>query len=161
MSRKPNTPDSTHLTVLPLVPARRRAWRLASIMLAIGAALACWAIAQQVAGISLRSPTFTADQRPANVGALTVTVVSGLAGLAAWALLAVLERATRHPHMLFRVIAVAVLLLSLGGPLSGQGISTPDRTVLAILHVVVGAVLIGVLGATARRGAGNISGSKP
>lgn len=151
MSNMPITTDSTHLTVLPAAPARRRAWRLASIVLAIGAALIVWAIAQQVAGISLRSPSFTPDQQPANVGALTVAVVSGLAGLAAWTLLAVLERATRHPRMLFRVIALAALLLSLGGPLSGQGVSAPDRAVLAILHVVVGAVLIGVLGATARR----------
>jgi hypothetical protein len=78
-----------------------------------------------------------------------VTVTSGVASLAAWGLLALLERLTAHPRTLWTAIAVLALLISLGGPLSGTGITSANRVALALMHLSVAAVLIPLLPRTA------------
>jgi hypothetical protein len=70
-----------------------------------------------------------------------VVLVTALAGLAAWGLLALLERMTDRARAIWPMIAIAVLLLSLLGPL-GSGVGTSSKVVLALLHLGAGATLI-------------------
>ncbi|WP_433788837.1 DUF6069 family protein [Actinoplanes sp. CA-252034] len=81
------------------------------------------------------------------VGPIAVVTAALVAGAAAWALLALLERTARRPARTFRIIATAVLLLSLAGPLAGIGLGS--RLALLGLHLTVGAALI--LGLPGRR----------
>ncbi|GIE80540.1 hypothetical protein Aph02nite_64900 [Actinoplanes philippinensis] len=75
-----------------------------------------------------------------HVGAVAVVTAALVAGAAAWALLALLERSARRPARTFRIIASAVLLLSLAGPMAGIGLGV--RLALLGLHLTVGAALI-------------------
>jgi hypothetical protein len=75
------------------------------------------------------------------VGPVAVVVTALLAGLAAWALLAVLERTTRRPVLTYRIIATLMLLISLAGPLS-SGIGGAVKLALIGLHLTVGLALI-------------------
>ncbi|MBB4742147.1 hypothetical protein BJY16_005606 [Actinoplanes octamycinicus] len=76
-----------------------------------------------------------------HLGAGAVTVTALVAGLAAWGLLAVLERTTRRPVRAFRIIATVGLLLSLAGPL-GSGADPQSTTTLLAMHTTVAAALI-------------------
>ena len=81
------------------------------------------------------------------VGPGAVAAAGLLAGLAAWALLALLERVLARPGRAWTVIAVVVLAVSLAGPLGAAGAA--GAAVLAGLHLVVAAVLVPGLGRTA------------
>lgn len=81
------------------------------------------------------------------VGAVLVTAV--LAGLAGWALLAILERNVSRPRLVWTVIASVVAVLSLVGP-AASAVDGHSRGTLVALHVVVAAVLIPALAAVAR-----------
>jgi Family of unknown function (DUF6069) len=129
--------------------AARRLRRPAAVVAVIMAAIALWAIAALAIGVNLQSPAFGPSQAPAALSAAAVAVTSGLAGLAAWGLLALLERTTRRPRQIWTVAALTALALSLGAPLSGHGISGASRVALACLHLLVGATLITLLGRTA------------
>jgi hypothetical protein len=48
------------------------------------------------------------------------------------------------------VVSTAVLILSLGGPLSGEGIATANKLALVSMHLAAGAVLIPLLYRSAR-----------
>jgi hypothetical protein len=78
-----------------------------------------------------------------------VAVGSGAAALAAWALLALLERLTARARTIWTIVAVVVLVASLGTPLLGSGVTAANRAVLELLHLAVGAVLIPALRRTA------------
>ncbi|WP_219415714.1 DUF6069 family protein [Pseudonocardia nigra] len=119
-------------------PLRRRAL---AVLGGTATALAVWAVAVPVAGVDLLART---GPEPAPVAAGAVAVAALVTGLAGWALLAVLERTTARPGRIWRVLATAVLLLSLLGPLA-QGVGAAAVATLAALHVVVGAVLIPLL----------------
>ena len=83
------------------------------------------------------------------VGPAAVIAVSLLAGFAAWALLALLERHDRHPRRNWTAVAATVLVISLAGPLTaGRGIAAV--TALCCLRLAVGAVLIPAMRRTAR-----------
>jgi hypothetical protein len=103
-----------------------------------------------LAGIRLTVHSgFGSARHVEQVGVAQVAVVSLLAGLAAWALLAVLERRTARPRRTWTVVAAVVLALSLAGPMSAT--STTAGITLACLHVLVGSVLIfGLRGAASR-----------
>lgn len=75
-----------------------------------------------------------------HIGPAAVLTTALVAGAAAWALLALLERGTRHPVRNFRIIAAAALLISLAGPMAGIGLGS--RLALLGLHLTVGAALI-------------------
>ena len=105
------------------------------------AALAVWALAVPLAGITL---TVRMGDGTQTVGPVLIAVVSLLAGLAGWALLAVLERWAPRPGRIWTIIALVVLALSLLGPL-GSAIGVGATLVLVLLHLVVGAVLVPVL----------------
>ncbi|MEV7969407.1 DUF6069 family protein [Sphaerisporangium sp. NPDC088356] len=132
--------ETTPTRVVSAAP--RRALTVAG---AAVAALAAWALAGPVAGVGLDVQVGGAVQ---HVEPVAVVVAALLAGLAAWALLALLERTTRRPGLVWTVIAFAVLVLSLLGPLGA--VDTASVVSLAGMHLVVAAVLIPGLGGSAR-----------
>jgi len=146
------SPATTHQP--PATQTARRLRRLAAVLVAVIAAVVLWAIAVHAAGIDLRSPGFGHSQKPAALNPGTVAVVSGLAGLAAWGLLALLERSTQRPRQIWTAAALIALVVSLGAPLSGHGVSDASRGILACLHVLVAVTLIVLLGRTAAAGRG-------
>ncbi|MEU8821046.1 DUF6069 family protein [Actinoplanes sp. NPDC048796] len=76
-----------------------------------------------------------------SIGAAAVVATALIAGLAAWGLLALLERKARHPVRAFRIIATVLLLVSLAGPLGG-GVGLSSKLVLLGMHLTVGIALI-------------------
>jgi hypothetical protein len=86
-------------------------------------------------------PVRTARGAVQEVGPGSVVGASLAAGLAAWASLALLERLTARPRRNWTVLAVAVLVLSLTGPL-GSGIGMGTTVALACMHLVAAAVLV-------------------
>ena len=144
--------------VSPLEPAgspggtRRSLWRRptarpVAVVLGVLAALAVWGISELVLGVDVRQPAFGPGV-PQDLTAGPVVVASLVAGLAAWLVLALLERLTRHARAAWVALATLVLAASLGAPLSGRGIDGESRLVLALLHLTVGALLIVVLART-------------
>lgn len=81
----------THPPLRTTRPARRLE-RVAAVPGAMAAALVLWAVATQAAGVDLRSPAFSITAHPVEVGGGPVAVAAAVAALAAWALLAILER---------------------------------------------------------------------
>lgn len=75
------------------------------------------------------------------VGAVAVLLTSVLAGLAGWALLAVLERMTSRGLLVWTVVAVLVFLLSLVSA-AAAGVGAASVGTLLGLHCVVFAVLV-------------------
>ncbi|TDC60009.1 hypothetical protein E1200_31200 [Actinomadura sp. GC306] len=110
------------------------------------AALVLWTLTGPVAG---HTPSAETGGEIRQVGAVAVAAGALVAGLAAWALLAVLERTVGRPARVWTATAAAVLALSLAGPLGGAA-DTASMAVLTGLHLLVGAVLIAGLGTAAR-----------
>jgi hypothetical protein len=75
------------------------------------------------------------------IGFARVIVVTTLAGLVAWGLLALLERSTSRAKAIWTAVAVIVFVLSLLGPL-GSGVNTSSTVVLASMHVGAAATII-------------------
>jgi hypothetical protein len=111
---------------------------LLTVVGAPAAALAVWALAVPVAGNTLTVRMGTGTQ-PVEPG--SVLVVSLLVGLAGWALLAVLERFASRPGRIWTIVALAVLVLSLLGPL-GSAVGIATMLVLLLMHLAVGIVLV-------------------
>ncbi|MBU8861044.1 MULTISPECIES: DUF6069 family protein [unclassified Micromonospora] len=132
---------------IPAVAARpnRRRDRLLTVVAAAAVTLLGWVVAVPVAGVELAARTGSAEQR---VTPVAVAVSTLLAGLAGWALLALLERLTARARTAWTVVAGLVLLVSLLGPLGGGAGSAAALTLVA-LHLVAGAVLITGLRRTA------------
>lgn len=139
--------------------ATRRA-RLLAVVAAVSAALILWAVIELAFGLDLRGPASATEAL--DVGPAQVVVGSLLAALAGWGLLAALERFTSRARDLWALVAVVVVIGSLGGPLSGTGVTTANRWALVGFHLVVGAVLIPLLyrtspGRTAASGLENLA----
>jgi hypothetical protein len=109
---------------------------------ATGAALLVWAVATWIGGGE------PALRQGGSVSAVAVVIASVVAGLVAWAWLALLERMVRRPRLVWTVTAVVVFVLSLAGPAAGTDVGA----VLALfcLHLVVAAVLVAGLPARER-----------
>lgn len=86
-------------------------------------------------------PMATAGSDDQSIEFPQVILVTALAGLAAWGLLALLERATSRAKNVWTAIAVIVFVVSLFGPL-GSGVDTSSKVVLACLHVGAAATII-------------------
>jgi hypothetical protein len=114
---------------------------------AAAAALAVWTVAVPLAGVDLTVRT-DGGGGIRKVGSGDVVLVSLLAGLAGWGLLALLERFTAHPRRTWTATALVVLALSLLGPL-GAGVGTAATVTLAGMHVAAAAVLIPLLARSA------------
>ncbi|GAA1752341.1 DUF6069 family protein [Luedemannella helvata] len=123
----------------------RRTGRAITVAAAVAGSLLLWVIEVPWLGLDLAVRQGDTVQR---VGPAAVTAAALVAGLAAWALLAVLERTVRRPVLTYRIIASIVLVLSLAGPL-GSGVDTPSRLALAGMHLTVG--IAAIVGLPARR----------
>ncbi|MFG1891157.1 DUF6069 family protein [Micromonospora sp. NPDC049051] len=123
----------------------RRTGRALTVAAGAAGALLLWVLNDPWAGIDL---TVREGEATRHIGPAAVVVAALVAGLAAWGLLALLERTVRRPARTFRVIALIVLVLSLAGPL-GSGVGS-SRLVLLGMHLTVGAALI--IGLPRRRG---------
>jgi Family of unknown function (DUF6069) len=124
--------------------AARRTGRALTVAAGAAGALLLWTVNGPWAG---RDLLVEQGDTTRTVGPVAVVVTALVAGLAAWALLAGLERAVRRPVRTYRIIASIVLLLSLAGPLGG--VDTAARLALLGLHLTVGVALI--VGLPARR----------
>ncbi|WP_431914690.1 DUF6069 family protein [Nonomuraea jabiensis] len=111
---------------------------LLTVIGAPAAALAVWALAVPLAGAALTVRTGGGTQ---TIGPVSVIVASLAAGLAGWALLAILERRAARPGRVWTIIALVVLVLSLSGPLT-SAVGLAATLVLVLLHLAVGAVLV-------------------
>jgi hypothetical protein len=118
----------------------RRRMRLLTAGTAVAAAVIIWSVAE-LAGMHVRQPT-TGSGAATALGIGFVIAVSALASFAGWALLAVLEHFTARARVIWTTTAVVFLLLSLGGPFTGHGVSTGNRLVLGLIHLVVAVILI-------------------
>lgn len=113
--------------------------RLRSCALAMAAAtlapLAVWLISVPLARAALAvRPGGGAAQTVSAGAVLAVALVASGAG---WVLLAVLERRTARARRLWTGIALAVLLLSLAGPLTAA-VTATTAVVLVLMHLAVG-----------------------
>jgi peptidoglycan/LPS O-acetylase OafA/YrhL len=117
-------------------PGRTRALSVGG---AIVAAVAVWVVAVPLLGLHLVIRFGSGAPQTIAVGFVVGTTL--IASLAAWGLLALLERRTARARSIWTLVAVAVLIVSLALPLSA-GTTTTSKIVLAIMHVVVAAVLI-------------------
>ncbi|MFI5912584.1 DUF6069 family protein [Dactylosporangium sp. NPDC051541] len=108
--------------------------RAGVVVAAVAAAEIVYLLVRHAAGVDLSVP----GQGP--VGPAAVAITAALAGLLGWALLAVLERTARKGRTIWVVIAAAVLLVSLLGPLGAA--SAGAVAGLIALHLTVGAVLL-------------------
>lgn len=119
---------------------RRRA---ATAGAAVLAAVAVWVVAVPVLGQEPAVESWSGDA-PMSVPVPMVIVMSLVAALAAWALLAILEKLTSRARTLWIAIASVVLLASLVMPLTAA-VDAGSAVALAGMHVAVGAVLIPLL----------------
>ena len=124
--------------------------RLAVVVGAVVAAVLVYLVATLAFGQELSAPAMEGqEQMDINIG--SVILASAFTSLLGWGLLALLEKFTAKGRMIWTIIAVVVLLLSLGGPFSGSDVSTGNRVSLLLMHLAVAAVLIPLLpGAWAR-----------
>ncbi|MEV0352106.1 DUF6069 family protein [Nonomuraea sp. NPDC050680] len=111
--------------------------RLLTVIGAVAAALAVWAVVHLLGGVALVSTS-------GEVTAGAVIVAALVVGLAGWGLLAVLERVTARSRTVWTWIAAVFLVVSLAGPLT-MGTTGAAKATLAALHVVTAVVLIGLL----------------
>jgi hypothetical protein len=116
----------------------RRTGRAITVVAAAAGALLLWTVDGPWAGNELAVHQGGTTQQ---IGPAAVVLTALIAGVAAWCLLALLERTVRRPVRTYRIIASVVLLLSLAGPL-GSGVDTSSRLALLAMHVTVGAALI-------------------
>src|SRR4051794_29984628 len=109
-----NTAGSTHTVTAAECVRRRRRTRALTIVAATAGTLTVWTIAHPVAGVDLVVDT---GSGPAAVTPGAVVLTTVVAGLAAWAVLALAERHVRRAAALWSGIAGATLLISLLGPI--------------------------------------------
>ena len=128
--------NEAHIAVSP--STARRTGRAVTVAGGTAGALLLWVVNDPWGGIDLAVRQNGAVQ---HIGPIAVGVSSLLAGLAAWGLLALLERNAARPARTFRLIASAVLLLSVAAPLV-NGVGLSSRLVLLAVHLTVGAALI-------------------
>jgi Family of unknown function (DUF6069) len=108
-----------------------------------------WLIATVGFGQHLYQPGF-GGSAPQELSIWLVAAVAGIAALAGVGVVALIERLSRRPAQVWLVVSTAVLILSLGGPLSGEGIGTANKLALVSMHLSAGAVLIPLLYRSAR-----------
>ena len=141
------------MTTSGTVPTLRVRGRVAvphaalAVAAAVGAAVLTWVVAAPLLGVDLRVGTEGADR---TVGVGSVVAAAAGAGVLGWALLVLLVRSVPRAGAVWRAAAVAVLLLSLGGPVA-MGTGTASVVVLLVLHAVVAAVLVALLPRAVRR----------
>jgi hypothetical protein len=117
--------------------------RGAVVLLAIAATFVLWAVESALLGVDLMARPVPGA--PAQVvGPPAIVIATMVAGLLAWALLAILEHVTTSARTIWTVVAVVALLVSLLGPLGG-GVSPSAVIGLVCMHVTAAAILIPLL----------------
>jgi hypothetical protein len=92
------------------------------------------------AGYDLKTPSVF-GQPPQSIQIGAVIGASLVAPLLGWGLLALLERfVPRRAPLIWGVIAGLVLVIGL--PYNGVGITVTDQVLLGVMHLIVGAVMI-------------------
>lgn len=135
-------------TTTPSSPVIRRRTRMLAVASAMVAALIVWLIAKPLLGITL-TISMSGTNQTMTIGWVSVLVVSLLASLAAWGLLAMLERFTPRARTVWTAIAAAALLLSFAGPLlATSNASVGAKVTLSLMHITVAAVLFSLLAST-------------
>jgi Family of unknown function (DUF6069) len=120
---------------------RLRLLRLVAAPLAALAVAAVWLLVDKAAGLALHQPAFgSGPPRPLSIG--FAAAVAPVAALAAWGLLAVMERFSDRGSRLWLRAALITLLVSLVGPLAGHGVSFGNRATLVAMHLAAAAVVI-------------------
>lgn len=133
--------------------AQRTRWLPA--IAAAAAALIFWTVVDPIGGLDL---TVGKPGATTHVGAVSVVVAALVSGLAGWALLAIFERTSSRPAQIWTITATVVFLLSLAiGPVSGT--DGGDKLALAGLHLIVAAVVIVWLRASAATRRAPVSGT--
>jgi hypothetical protein len=127
----------------------RRGDRVVAVIATVIAPVLVWLIATVGFGQQLYQPGF-GGSAPQELSIWLVAAVAGIAALAGAGVLALIERINRRPAQVWLVVSTAVLILSLGGPLSGEGIDTANKLALVSMHLAAGAVLIPILYRSAR-----------
>lgn len=112
--------------------------RVVAIASATTGAVVVWTVSQ-LAGAQLTVQS--SGQQAMKIGLPIVVLTAVVAGLAGWALRAVLQRLTKNSAAVWTWVASAVLLLSLSMPLTVQATGAAQGWLIA-MHIVVGAVLI-------------------
>ncbi len=127
--------------------------RLFGLAVAVLLAEALWLGAGLILDIQLQAPSGTVAPEPVAIGPLTVALASVIPSLLGWAVMAALERLTPHARRVWLVLALLALAASLLlGPLSGSGVTTANRLVLALMHLAVaGAVMTALYRTSAGR----------
>jgi hypothetical protein len=130
----------TDVVVEP-APTVGRSWRddLPAAGVAAGAAVLIWVVAR-LAGVDLAVHSGGSTQP---VGVVAVAIAPVVATLAAGALLRGMLRRTFRAQRRWTGLSITVLALSLLGPVSATSVGA--GLVLAAMHVVVGAVIVGGL----------------
>lgn len=120
--------------------------RAAGVALAVAASIAVWAVAS-LAGTSLEvsSPLVGTLQ----ISAILVIASALVLALAAWGVLALLERFARRPGTVWTIVGTAVLVLAVP-PLAFLDASVGTKVALALIHVGTGLVLILIFRRSAR-----------
>ena len=106
-------------------------------LLAAGSAAVTWVVATQAAGVDL---VVGAGEGRQHVGVASVVVATLVAAYVGGGLLRVLARRAPRGRRTWTAVAVAVLVVSLAGPLGAA--TLPAGLVLAALHLEVGAVVV-------------------
>ncbi len=127
----------------------RRGDRVVAVLAAVIAPVIVWLIATIGFGQQLYQPGF-GGSAPQELSIWLVAAAAGIAALARAGVLALIERINRRPAQVWLVVSTAVLILSLGGPLSGEGISAANKLALVSMHLAASAVLIPLLYRSAR-----------
>ena len=113
-----------------------------SIIVAMVVGTAIWLFARFVVGVRVMRPSLIGRDGSTDLGIAEVAVACLVVGLAAWALVAVLERRADQPRLQWITIGLVAVACSLGAPLSGHGVSGADRIVLVVMHLLVGGTII-------------------
>jgi hypothetical protein len=121
-----------------------RRWRLRAIEAALAITLLILLASRLVTG---DFPLVTVSREQRSIGVFETIVATAVVSLAAWALLALLERFTMRATTIWLTVAIVVLLLSLSGPIS-QGVDTESTLVLLALHVGAAAAIIPLMWAS-------------
>lgn len=124
--------------------------RLIAVGSAVVGALVVWALAEFAFGVDLHSPAM-GGQPPQQITAGWVVIVAAIVSLLGWGVLALLEKFTSNARTVWTVLAGIVFLVSLSGPWSGPGITTGNRLLLMLIHVVVAGLLIPQLSRTSAK----------
>lgn len=114
--------------------------REAVVVLAAGTVSALLWVAVRAAGVDL---TVRSGPESREVGLASAVVTAVVAAASAAGLLRVLDRSTERAVRWWTVVALTVWALSFVGPLSATSASA--GVVLATLHLLVGAVIVGGL----------------